>query len=68
MKEADQGETRPSPRSRKRLGGLLVSIGLILYGGMLLAFGITDEDVTELVGGFGIVLAGIGVYIATREM
>lgn len=66
--QAESGKgTSPSKRaSRIRFGGLLAAVGLVLYGAMFVGFGITDEDVTEVVGGLGIVLVGIGVFVASR--
>lgn len=64
---ASGDETSAAKRpARIRLGGLLAAIGLVLYGAMFIGFGITDGDVTEVVGGGGVVLVGIGIYVATR--
>lgn len=49
-----------------RLGGLLAAAGLGLYGAMFVSFALTDGDILEAVGGFGVILVGLGVWAASR--
>lgn len=44
---------------------MLVLLGFLAYGAMFVSFGITDTDPFEILGGTGLMLAGVGAWLLT---
>ncbi len=67
------GIVSPSVRSAPpgrltRVGGILVFLGFVAFGGMFATFGIQDLNVFELAGGAGWILAALGALFITLDL
>jgi hypothetical protein len=47
---------------------VLIFLGLLGFGAMFASFGLTDADPMEVVGGAGVILAGVGALLVAYAL
>lgn len=51
-----------------RIGGILVFLGFLGFGGMFAAFGVQDTNLLEVLGGGSWMVAAVGVLLITADL